>query len=168
MKLYVFQISFSPSPSLIPQSFFFFLWDRKLRVLTSSGSFPMSEGGLFKRLQVVDFFLILFFSNCVNKWVRNIFSPLLPHSCEMTSDSFEAHYWAVREISIISLFIESALFSWWRRGRGMGIHSHKPSGPLNPQVTGISVLCANTVRPTSPAQKSFWRVAVIISLSHPV
>lgn len=133
-----------PPPLSFPSVFFFFLWDRKLRVLTSSGSFPMSEGGLFKRLQVVDFFLILFFSDCVHKWVLNIFSPLLPHGCETTSDSFEAHYWALRGISSTSLFIESALFSWWRRGRGMGIHSHKPSLVHRTLRSLASVCCALT------------------------
>lgn len=39
-----------PPPLSFSGSFFSFLWDRKLRVLTSSGSFPMSEGGLFKKI----------------------------------------------------------------------------------------------------------------------
>ena len=38
-----------------------------------------------------------------------MFPSLIPHSCKMTSDSFETNYWALREISIISLFIETAL-----------------------------------------------------------
>lgn len=38
-----------------------------------------------------------------------MFPSLLPHSCKMTSDSFETNYWALREISIFSLFIETAL-----------------------------------------------------------
>lgn len=112
VKLYFFFPDiFLSLPLCHSLSFFFFALGQEVEGVDLIWISPSVRRWSFHRGQVANFFLILFFSNCVNKRVLNAFFALLPHSCKRASGSFEANYWVLREISIISLFTGTALFS---------------------------------------------------------